>query len=32
MAKKSALKDAAVRIGSTMGKVDGTAHKGACRC
>jgi hypothetical protein len=27
MAKKSKLKDAAVQIGSTIGRVDGQAHK-----
>jgi len=29
MAKKNKLKDAAVKIGSTAGMVDGTAHKAA---
>ncbi len=29
MAKKNKLKDAAVKIGSAMGKMDGTAHKAA---
>jgi septal ring factor EnvC (AmiA/AmiB activator) len=29
MASKSKLKDAAVKIGSVVGKVDGTAHKAA---
>jgi len=29
MAKKSKLRDAAVKIGSAVGKVDGTAHKAA---
>jgi hypothetical protein len=29
MAKKSELKDAAIEIGSALGKVDGTAHKAA---
>jgi hypothetical protein len=27
MAKKSSLKDTAVKIGSAVGKADGTAHK-----
>jgi hypothetical protein len=27
MAKKNKLRDAAVKIGSAVGKVDGTAHK-----
>jgi hypothetical protein len=29
MAKKSKLRDAAIKIGSTIGKLDGTAHKAA---
>jgi len=29
MAKKSQLRDAAIKIGSALGKVDGTAHKAA---
>jgi hypothetical protein len=29
MASKSKLKDAAVKIGSVVGKVDGTAHRAA---
>jgi hypothetical protein len=29
MARNNRLKDAAVRIGSAVGKVDGTAHKAA---
>jgi prefoldin subunit 5 len=29
MAGKSTLKDAAVKIGSVVGKMDGTAHKAA---
>lgn len=31
MAKKSMLKDAAVKIGSTAGKIDGKAHKAALK-
>ena len=29
MAKKNKLRDAAVKIGSAVGRVDGTAHKAA---
>jgi hypothetical protein len=29
MAKKNRLKDAAVKIGSAVGRMDGTAHKAA---
>jgi hypothetical protein len=29
MARKNTLKDAAVKIGSAVGRVDGTAHKAA---
>ena len=31
MAKKNKLKDVAVKIGSAVGRVDGTAHKAAYR-
>jgi multidrug resistance efflux pump len=31
MAKKNRFKDAAVKIGSAVGRIDGTAHKAAYR-
>jgi hypothetical protein len=31
MAKKNRLRDAAVKIGSAVGKVDGTAHRAALK-
>jgi hypothetical protein len=31
MAKKSNLRDAAVKIGSAVGRADGTAHKAAAK-